>query len=271
MDIQLVDREISIILDSNEDTGAINKSADGSGFTVQFEEPLLIPSNAVNPILDVEESAIWYSTPNIFDSGAKQNNAFRLIDLSGPTNYDLFIPGGLYSIIDIQNAMNVLVNSIAGGDIIELTLNDATGRVELFINTAGYELSFNVPNTLGTILGFLPQNYSALVLYTGQLIPQINAVNYYLVQTDLVDDGIRFNNAYNSIIESVLIDVAPRELIITRPFNPPTIPIDTLSGNPRSRVRVQLLTDKLEPADTDGENFYVRLSLRWKEPITLKA
>ena len=270
MSVELVDREVSIILDSNPATGAVQRTADGSAFSVQFEEPLLIPSNAVNPTLDVEESAVWYSTPNIFESGAKQNNAFSITDLSGPLTYDLFIPGGLYSVIEIQNAMNAQVSGIAGSDIIELTLNDATGRIVLYINTPGFELSFNVPFTLGTILGFLPQIYSALVYYNGQLVPQINAVNFYLIQCDLVQDGIRFNNRYNSIIETILIDVAPRELIISRPFNPPTIPIDELAGNPRSRIRVQLLTDSLEPAETDGEYFYVRLSLRWKEPVVIK-
>jgi hypothetical protein len=81
MSVELVDREIAIILDSNPTTGAIERTSDGSGFSVQFEEPLLIPKNAINPVLDVEESAVWYSTPNIFDSGAKQNNAFSITDL----------------------------------------------------------------------------------------------------------------------------------------------------------------------------------------------
>jgi len=270
MSVELVDREIAIILDSNPTTGAIERTSDGSGFSVQFEEPLLIPKNAINPVLDVEESAVWYSTPNIFDSGAKQNNAFSITNLSGPLTYDLFIPGGLYSVIEIQNAMNAVISPIVGSDIIELSLNDATGRIVLYINTAGYELSFNVPFTLGTILGFLPQTYSALIFYNGQLVPEINAVNFYLIQCDLVQDGIRFNNRYNGVIETILIDVAPRELIISRPFNPPTIPIDELAGNPRSKIRVKLLTDKLEAAETDGEYFYVRLSLRWKEPIIIK-
>ena len=57
--IKFVPREISIILDSNPANGAINRSADGSSFEVQFQDPLLIPSNAINPTLDVEESNIW--------------------------------------------------------------------------------------------------------------------------------------------------------------------------------------------------------------------
>jgi len=270
MPIELVDREIALILDSNPATGAINRSEDGSSFEIQFEEPLLIPPNAINPTLDVEESAIWYSTPNIISTGVEQNNAFDITELTGPAIYNFFLPQGLYSIISIQDTMNALVKPTTGGDIFQITLNDATGKVEIFITNSNFSLTFPPVFSIGPILGFLPNTtLQPLVINVGPTIPAINAVNFYLVQCNLVQDGIRFNNKYNGIIETVLIDVAPRELIINRPFNPPTIPIDELCGNPRSKIRVQLLTDKLVPAETDGEFFYVRLSLRWREPIMI--
>ena len=78
---KLVKREIALILDSDENSGALQKSADGSTFSVQFDQPILIPKNAINPTLDVEESAVWFSTPNIFDgsTGEISNNTFRVI------------------------------------------------------------------------------------------------------------------------------------------------------------------------------------------------
>jgi hypothetical protein len=269
--IEVIPREISLILDSNTNTGAINKSSDGASFSIQFGEPLLIPSNAINPTLDVEESAIWYSTPNVYDSGTNQNNNFRIIRISDAQVFNLTIPAGLYSVISMQNAMNQAIKdaNVTPLDVIQLIANDSLGKVEMIILT-GFEIVFASPNSLGPILGFQTDiTYSSSVINVGQFVPQLNALNYYLVQCSLVQDGIRFNNEFRQIIETVLIDVAPRELIITRPFHPPTIQIDHLAGQPISSIRTTLLQDNLQPANTDGENYYVRLSLRWLEPIQI--
>lgn len=270
--IHIIPREISIILDSNPATGAIERTADGSAFSVQLNEPLMIPSNAINPILDVEESAIWYSSPNIFSSGTKQNNGFQIRDLNvGPTNYNLTIPSGLYSVITIQNAMNYAIQQALGitTNVIQLVSNESLGKIEMIL-ASGFELDFIAPSSLGPILGFQTGiTYVSGTVNVGQFTPVINSVNFYLVQCDLVSDGIRFNNQYRQIIESVLIDVPPRDLIITRPFNPPTIDLSMLAGNPRSKIRVQLLTDSFEPANTDGEYYYIRLAIRWLEPIKI--
>ena len=273
--VQVIPRELSVILDSNPATGAIERTADGSGFTVQLNEPLMIPSNAINPTIDVEESAIWYSTPNVYSGGVKKNNSFRIRNLNvGPTNYDLIIPAGLYSVLTIQDAMNFAVQQALGisEDVIELRSNDSLGRVELILDS-GWEIEFVEPGgSLSGILGFqFNLTYTSGIVNIGQTTPKINSVNFYLIQCDLVADGIRFNNTYRQIIETVLIDVPPRDLIITRPFNPPTIDGSMLAGNSRTKIRVQLLTDNLEPADTDGEYYYLRLAIRWLEPIKIES
>ena len=273
--IQVIPRELSIILDSNPATGAIERTADGSAFTVQLNEALMIPSNAINPTIDVEESAIWYSTPNIFSSGVNKNNSFQIRNLNvGPTNYNLEIPSGLYSVLSIQDAMNYEIQQALGisEDVIELRSNDSLGRIELILD-ANFECEFIEPGgSLSGILGFLfNTTYTSSTINVGQTTPKINNVNFYLIQCDLVADGIRFNNTYRQIIETVLIDVPPRDLIITRPFNAPTIDASMLAGNPRTKIRVQLLTDNLEPANTDGEYYYLRLSIRWLEPIKIDS
>ena len=263
--IQLVPREISLILDSNPSNGAVNRTPDGSTFEVQFQDPLLIPSNAVNPTLDVEESNIWYSQPNVFDAGVEQNNLFEF------NGVPLFVPAGIYTVSSLQDAMNraIDLNPITTGNTISLTFNQSTGLLELLLNL-GNTLLFPIFNSLGPLTGF-----DTNVLYTNALnpnisqsVPTFNNINYYLVQCDLVDNGIRFNNLYRNIIEVSLIDVPPRSLIIHRPFNPPTIPLDNLVGHARNRVRVSLLRDDLVPANTQGEYYFLRLSLKWLEPIT---
>lgn len=262
--IKFVPREISIILDSNPANGAINRSADGSSFEVQFQDPLLIPANAINPTLDVEESNIWYSQKNVFAAGDEQNNEFEFNGVL------LNVPEGIYTVSSLEAAMNRAIdeNPITTGFTINLIFNQSTGLLELLLN-AGNTLLFPVNDSLGPITGF-----DTNVLYTAALnpnisqsVPAFNNINYYLVQCDLVDNGVRFNNLYRNIVEVSLIDVPPRNLIIHRPFNPPTIPVDNLTGHPRNKVRVSLLRDDLQPADTDGEYYFLRLSLRWLEPV----
>jgi len=262
--VKLVPREISLILDSNPSNGAVSRTADGSTFEVQFQEPLLIPANAINPTLDVEESNIWYSQPNVFSSGTEQNNLFQF------NGVPLQVPDGIYTVSSLQDAMNraIDLNPITTGNTINLIFNQSTGLLELDLN-AGNTLLFPINDSLGPLTGF-----DTNVLYTAilnpnisQAVPTFNNINYYLVQCDLVNEGIRFNNLYRNIVEVSLIDVPPRSLIIHRPFNPPTIPIDNLIGHPRNRVRLSLLRDDLQPADTQGEYYFLRLSLKWLEPV----
>jgi hypothetical protein len=263
--VKFVPREISVILDSNPANGAINRSADGSTFEVQFQDPLIIPKNAINPTLDVEESNIWYTQPNVFDSGVEQNNQFEFNAVL------LSVPAGIYTVSSLESAMNRSIdeNPITIGNTLSLIFNQSTGLLELTLN-AGNTLLFPINNSLGALTGF-----DTNVLYTAvlnpnisQSVPTFNNINYYLVQCDLVNQGVRFNNLYRNIIEVSLIDVPPRDLIIHRPFHPPTIPIDFLAGNPRNKVRVSLLRDDLQPAETQGEYYFLRLSLRWLEPIS---
>ena len=277
---KLVKREIALILDSDENSGALQKSADGSTFSVQFDQPLLIPKNAINPVLEVLESAVWFSTPNIFDgsTGEIPNNTFRAYIAPVPDIYDLTIPQGVYDIPAIKLAINEAVKDATGltSDFLsELRLNDATGRTEMSVGLGGATIEFVSPNSLNTILGYEENTFYSQgggptdILYVSPNIPQVNSVNFYLIQCDLVDKGIRFNNIYSQIIETILIDVAPGEQILTKPYHPPTCMIEHIAGNPITNVRVSLLNDSLRNANTGGENYYVRLSLKWYEQIEI--
>ena len=114
---KVVRRETAFILDSSILGGAINKTADGSAFSVQLDPPLIIPSNAINATLDVEESAIWNTTPNIFDSGQKQNNLFQFFYSRPRIQMDLEIPKGAYEVFQIEQEINRAIIEGSNGDI----------------------------------------------------------------------------------------------------------------------------------------------------------
>ena len=75
----LVPQEISMILSSDPLNGAVNRSSDGSYFEVQLQQPIEIPKEALNATLSVEESAIWWSIPNIITN---ENNKMYI---TGPS------------------------------------------------------------------------------------------------------------------------------------------------------------------------------------------
>lgn len=389
---KLVQRELSFIVDSDIRSGALEKTADGSAFTIQLDQPIFIPSNAINPTLDIEESAVWYTTPNIYDDGPNQNNKFTFYYSRPRIQMDLEIPKGIYDVSQIEQQMNNAITEGSGGEIntnaIQIIPDQSTGiigikvlysniykilsnnnrlvidfgtgsqniaiasgnytveelvivinqtiingsnpittdfitlknqgidgedqsKLELEViwtdtinfgrilfptfsgigetigfinnNTLYYDygniytssivngnLFFPALNSLAPILGFPVQSgvlYSQFI--QGSTLPLINAYNFYLLRMDVVDRGIRFNNNFSHIVEVILIDVEPGQQILTRPIHPPTSEIQHLVGRPINKIRIELLKDDLTPADTNGENYYARVAIKYWEPIEI--
>jgi len=62
--MSFVQEEISLIVSSDPDAGAINKSSDGSHFEIQLDgEGVQLPKDAVNANVSVEESTVWWVVP----------------------------------------------------------------------------------------------------------------------------------------------------------------------------------------------------------------
>lgn len=61
----IVPEEISMIVSSDPKQGAINKSPDGSYFEIGLQDGLMLPPDALNINISVEESTIWWTVPNI--------------------------------------------------------------------------------------------------------------------------------------------------------------------------------------------------------------
>ena len=67
----LIPQEIPTIAASDSANGALNNSADGSYFEINFDDPLMIPKDAKNITLAVEESTVLWVIPNITSSNNK--------------------------------------------------------------------------------------------------------------------------------------------------------------------------------------------------------
>lgn len=270
----LVPHEISLLLSSDPANGAINRSADGSQFEVQLEEPLTIPPEALNTQLVAEESTIWWSVPNIITG---QNDKFYI---TAPNTADVLsayvitIPQGLYDLSGLNQAiLRELENAGAKTDpnpVITLSPDDATQKVELRLTYLGSQVDFTPLDTFRDILGFNSQVIGpTLVEPFTQLADNVagfNVVNSFLIHSDLTNKGIRFNNRYNQTITQVLIDVPPGSQIVSRPFNPPKIDISELTGSQRTSIRMWLTDDKNRPVNTNEEFFTCRIAIRYLMP-----
>ena len=54
-----------MIVSSDPSQGAVNRSPDGSYFEIQLQDGLMLPRDALNINISVEESTVWWVVPNI--------------------------------------------------------------------------------------------------------------------------------------------------------------------------------------------------------------
>lgn len=262
-------QEISIILSSDPEAGAINRSADGSAFEIQLQDGLQIPKQAKNLTLAVQEATVWWTVPNIItgENDKMYITGFDTFDVL--QNYTVTIPQGLYDLSGINQAvLRELENAgakINPDPLITMTPDEATQRVELRFNYSNVTVDFTQADTPREILGFNSQLLApgAVTSILADNVAAFNQVNYFLLHSDLTNKGIRFNNNYNQTISQILIDAAPGSQIVSRPFNPAKIAVPELAGAKRTNIRVWLTDDKNRRVNTNGEYFTARIVLSY--------
>jgi len=278
----LVPEEINFLVTSDPTQGALNVSTNGSRFTVKLEEPIEIPEDALNVTLSVEEATVWWTVPNIITG---ENDKLYV---TGPTQLNpaiiqtsiLTIPLGLYDASGLNETVQQLLENAGfkttdgipaiSKPIFTITTDEATSRIILRFEYPTVQIDFTQNDTPKDILGFESLVYGPYPL-APQNIPApnvagFNTVNYFLIHSDLVQQGIRFNNNYNQTIAQVLIDVAPGSQIVSKPFNPAKSNCNRLAGSKIDRFNVWLTDDKQREVNTNNEYFTARIVIRWYHP-----
>jgi hypothetical protein len=271
-----VPQEITMIVSSDPKSGAVNRSSDGSYFEINLEDGLHVPKEALNVNVEVEDSTVWWTVPNII-TGVND-----LLFITGPNTSDvstLFtvtIPQGLYDLSGLNEAIARELEQ-AGAKIdpdplISLSPDEATQRVEIRFSYAGTSIDFTQAQTPRDILGFDALVYSI----TGgnpQLAPNtaaFNTINYFLIHSDLTNKGIRINNNYSQTLTRVLIDVPPGSQIVSQPFNPPRINAEELAGTKRTTLRFWLTDDENRRVNTAGEYWSARIVIHYLMPMVVQ-
>ncbi|MCP4342549.1 MAG: hypothetical protein GY799_27635, partial [Desulfobulbaceae bacterium] len=152
--------EIPIIASSSASAGASNIQLNGSSFELRLQQPIRMPHNLQNCTVQVDEATVWWTIPNIsVDLG---NNQFYFEHLATP--YVITIPDGLYSVSDLNNAIDrELVTATGISGLVTLSADNATQKVEILINQAGSQIDLTPADTFRDIIGFDSQKVPVAV------------------------------------------------------------------------------------------------------------
>lgn len=269
-----VREELTIIATSDPLQGAQNIDATGSRFELVFDEPMKIPHDAIEVYVSAEESSVWFVTPNII-TGVNDT-----LYVTGPsaldvvTPYVVTIPQGLYSLealsVAIARELETAGAKTSPLPIISLSGDDATQRAVLTVNYATVSVDFTPADTFRDVIGFNSGVVGPFgTVPSNQLAPNaaaFNTVNYYLIHSDLVTQGIRFGTTFSQVISQVLITGTPGNQIVSTPFNPPRVQAQYLAGATRSRISFWLTDERQALVETNGEYWTVRIRISWLRP-----
>ena len=272
----IIDFQIS----SDPALGALSKSADGSSFSINLNDNGLgIPRRAQSVTLEVLGAEMWYNTSNI----TTRNNQIGIT--SGGITRNVSIEPGLYSIDTLQGGFEraikatldtVLINSLfylvnnVSTCYITFVGNQALNKVEINITTTvsnTINLDFTMNNSMAGLLGFDNTFYqitpNTTITLIGLNTPVFNSFNYYLIQSNMVSNGIRINATYQNIIAKIKVTCSPNQQNIYDPVNPVVNLTPELAGDVRKQFRFTLLDSNLNFVDTKGELWSATLRLTY--------
>ena len=274
----MVPEEIDMLVTSDPGQGAINRSSDGSVFNIQLQEPIEIERDALSVKIQVEEATIWWVVPNIITG---ENDTFYVFgdnDAAGTELFTVVIAQGLYDLAGINLALlsglEALGAKTSPEPLVQFSEDAATQKVILRLNYTNTTVDFTQSDTPRLILGFdsavIGPEAGAPLNILADNVAAFNQINNFLIHSDIIGRGLRFNNTYNNTIAQVLIDVPPGSQIVSTPFHPAKSNGQELAGAKRTNIRFWLTDDQNRPVDTNGEFWTARLSITYLRPFVLE-
>ena len=273
----------TFIFSSNPDNGAVNRSEDGSQFSVQFVNPLYLPSNARNAKIEIIQANIWNVSPNI--SEALGNNMMTIQDDSG--KHTVYLADGLYDIDTVYDGLALMFDNIPDHrplfpfkDYFLFGGQDSTNRMYIQFKSSGAEGNAEIlwnESSITEMLGFLPTSPTKPSTESktdhehsifSPHAPKFNAYNSFVIHSDLVSEGIQLNNSFDNIIGQIQITTDTGTIETFRAIAPnPFALCNNLIGtqNARYRATFRLTSETGQPLDTMGEYWDITLLISWLE------
>lgn len=270
------------IFSSNPNNGAINRSDDGSTFTVPLINPIYLPENAYNAKLEVIQANIWNNSPNI--SSRLGNNTFTIYDAIN--TYSVTVDDGLYDIDTLYDTLAHLFDNLPVSrpqapfkEIFDFQGNESTNRLNIVFK---YQPAFTInidwySSNMRLILGFVetspsapatPPNASHNTAISAPNASEFNSYNSFIVHTDLVNTGIQLNNNFQQIICQIPVTSNPGELETYKAGEPNIFSLcNELIGIRSAKYNARFwITDEINrPLDTRGEYYDITVQISWLE------
>jgi hypothetical protein len=271
-----IKHSFDFLVSSNPLLGATAVSADGSTFTINLENNGLdVPKNATNTQLSVVGSEIWYNTPNVV-----LNKNDKITIIYNGTTIIVAIPTGLYTLAEIAPTIerelkllapaDAVVSDIVNNHLIKIEAEENQGKVKLTLaltaTTTSLSCDFTPTNSIGQVLGFNTIK-SGSNFYFSELDPKFNGFNYYLIQSNMVNEGIRVGASFNQIIAKVLVTASPNTQVLYEPANPTLVSAENLAGDRRRSYTFSLLDDTFARIDTRSEHYSLQLRISFYVPV----
>lgn len=266
----LITKRVHLTASSSTTAGAYNKTTRGGSFDLNLPSPLLMPSNAINPSLTVESATIWWTTPNI------ETNVNDQLIITEPdtTVHTITIPQGLYDISDINSVIHDQLT--AGGvsntptTFFSLSGNSNTQRTDITLGYTGTIVDFSSVRSIGPLLGFGTSTFTSTSdsqLFTSNDTASISPLDFYLIATSLVDEGIIYGNRRNKLIARVPIDVVAGHQIVYSPPRAISLSCANLAGTWTRKCSFYLYDNNMQAVNTGGEDWSVSITITWQQRI----
>ena len=243
----IINREESYFFSSNNTDQNSIVSNDGSTLTLSLDNPIGIPSSAVNATVEVQQANIWHTIPNI--SELKKNNQFNY-SINGVAQEPITIEEGLYSLDSLSSYLSrIFVNRGQESTLVKFLGNNTTQR-SIVILKSYVQVDFTGVNSVGSIMGFdarvVPETPSDTDGYSeeGDSVATFNETNSFAVKSDLVSTGVPVNNTGLNLLAVIPITSKVGYQNHYTPNHPIKVDARELRGKSRGNFYIQIANEK---------------------------
>ena len=142
--------------------------------------------------------------------------------------------------------------------MITLSGDDATQKTVITFNEDNTQIDFTQSDTPRDVLGFNSRLAPlalepAVHIEFGDNTAAFNRTNSFVIQGDLISNGIPINSIARGVMANVPITSSPGSQIIYQPFLPPAVNANELIGRTKNYFSFRLTDQINRPVDTLGE------------------
>lgn len=261
-------KTIPLFVSSDPVLGAINTTAGGDRFQVQFKNTIEFPPEAENISLEVVQSTIWWTVLNIT---LGVNDLFQL-NISGDPGspYTVTLDPGLYDVSGLNNAVNrELINLGLASGLVIISGDSSTQKILITLTAALLQVEW-IPQSFFLLTGFTSGQTVPAVGFTtaefSELAPNVanfSDISSFLLHTDLVQSGIPLGDQLAQTIAQVQINVPPGSQINFQPQNPIQLNVNHLRGQLINQASFWVTDQINRTLDFNGEFFTLLLVFRY--------